>query len=209
MKLETQKIKGKDYVLVNERVKAFRSHENFKDMSIETEIVDMSENRVVMVARVKDSNGNIRASGHAEEILSKSGVNATSFLENCETSAVGRCLGFLGIGVDDSIATFEEVDQAIERQNKIEEEPEAKIVKEGKIKQSHAQAEEKFDWKNVVCPFPKHKNKKLGDIAEIDESFMSWMAGLDDIKSAELRSGVAQWLREKNNNGKQGFNRIA
>jgi hypothetical protein len=153
-------------------------------------------------------NGNIRASGHAEEILTKSGVNATSFLENCETSAVGRCLGFLGIGVDDSIATFEEVDQAIERQNEIEE-PEAKIVKEGKIKQSHAQAEEKFDWKNVACPFPKHKGKKLGEIAEIDESFMSWMSGLDDIKSAELRNGVAQWLREKNNNGKQGFNRIA
>jgi hypothetical protein len=123
MKLKTQKIKSKDYVAVNERVRAFRSHPNFKDMSIETSIIDMSGDRVVMVAKVLDSEGLIRATGHAEEIKGKSGVNATSFIENCETSAVGRCLGFLGIGVDDSIATYEEVEQAIERQEELEKKP--------------------------------------------------------------------------------------
>jgi hypothetical protein len=123
MKLKTQKIKSKDYVAVNERVRAFRSHPNFKDMSIETSIIDMSGDRVVMVAKVLDSEGLVRATGHAEEIKGKSGVNATSFIENCETSAVGRCLGFLGIGVDDSIATYEEVEQAIERQEELEKKP--------------------------------------------------------------------------------------
>lgn len=91
-------------------------------MSIETSIIDISGDRVVMVAKVLDSEGLVRATGHAEEIKGKSGVNATSFIENCETSAVGRCLGFLGIGVDDSIATYEEVEQAIERQEELDNE---------------------------------------------------------------------------------------
>jgi hypothetical protein len=43
-------------------------------------------------------------------------VNSTSHFENAETSSVGRALGFLGIGIDTSIATAEEVSSAIEKQ---------------------------------------------------------------------------------------------
>ena len=68
--------------------------------------------------------------------------------------------------------------------------------------------QEEKSWESVICPLPKHKGKTLGEIAKVDESFLNWMAGLDDIKDSKLRHGVANWLREKNNNGKQGFNRI-
>ena len=38
-----------------------------------------------------------------------SNINKTSYVENCETSAVGRALAMLGIGIDTSIASANEV----------------------------------------------------------------------------------------------------
>ena len=59
----------------------------------------------------------IVAQGMAQEDRTSSMINKTSYVENCETSAVGRCLGFLGIGVEDSIASAEEVEMAIAKQD--------------------------------------------------------------------------------------------
>jgi hypothetical protein len=189
MKLDTQKIKGKDYVLVNERVRAFRSHPNFKDMSIETSIVDISENRVVMVAKVLDADGLVKSTGHAEEIQTKSGVNSTSFIENCETSAVGRCLGFLGIGVDDSIATYEEVEQAIERQ-------------EGKIDKSEP-------WVTTKWPGQSNKGKTLAWLAENKPDFLkeTLKTKYELIKDQDtkLLSFLEQAVASISGNGKQDF----
>jgi hypothetical protein len=189
MKLETQKIKGKDYVLVNERVRAFRTHPNFKDMSLETNIVDISDNRVVMVAKVLDSDGLVKATGHAEEIQTKSGVNSTSFIENCETSAVGRCLGFLGIGVDDSIATYEEVEQAIERQEGKEVEIET--------------------WMKIEWPGQQNKGKTLAWLAENKPDFLkeTLKTKYELIKDQDtkLLSFLEQAVASISGNGKQDF----
>jgi len=189
MKLETQKIKGKDYVLVNERVRAFRTHPNFKDMSLETNIVDISDNRVVMVAKVLDSDGLVKATGHAEEIQTKSGVNSTSFIENCETSAVGRCLGFLGIGVDDSIATYEEVEQAIERQEgkEVEIEP----------------------WMTIEWPGQQNKGKTLAWLTENKPDFLKEVLKtkyeLIKDQDTKLLSFLEQAVASISGNGKQDF----
>lgn len=201
MKLKTQKIRGNDYVVVNERVRAFRAHESFKDMSIETEILNVSDDRVVMIARVRDANGNIKATGHAEEVQTKSGVNSTSFIENCETSAVGRCLGFLGIGVDDSIATFEEVERAIERQ---EEAPEAEAPKE-------KSKSEKKHWSEVICPFKAHKGKTFGDIVnEGNSGYLKWFADkIDTVEIEEVKVALQEWEKENNSDGNQSFKKVA
>jgi len=53
----------------------------------------------------------------AQEDKSSSRINQTSYVENCETSAVGRALGFMGIGIETSIATADEVDMAIKKQD--------------------------------------------------------------------------------------------
>jgi hypothetical protein len=197
LKLDTQKIKGKDYVLVNERVRAFRSHPNFKDMSIETSIVDISENRVVMVAKVLDPDGLVKSTGHAEEIHTKSGVNSTSFIENCETSAVGRCLGFLGIGVDDSIATYEEVEQAIGRQ-------ESSTI-EGVIRQN----ENLPLWVDVKWPGQQNKGKTLSWLVKNKPDFLK-----DTLKTkyelikdqdTKLLSYLEQAVASISGNGKQDF----
>ena len=114
---KTTNIKGKQYVEVNERVKAFKSLSEYKDMSMETEIVHLTDDSCVVKAIIKDASGRILATGMAQEDKSSSRINQTSYVENCETSAVGRALGFMGIGIDTSIATADEVDMAIKKQD--------------------------------------------------------------------------------------------
>ena len=114
--MKTVNIKGKNYVMVNERIKYFR--ENFKDWSLESELISLNDDACVIKAIVKDENGRIVATGFAQENRESSMINKTSFVENCETSAWGRALGNLGIGIDDSIASAEEVDMAIKKQDR-------------------------------------------------------------------------------------------
>lgn len=111
--LSTMDIKGKDYVLVNERVKAFRML--YPDGTITTEILSNENGVVVMQAKII-GDGQLLATGLAYEKESSSYINKTSYIENCETSAVGRALGFIGIGIDTAIASYEEVQNAVNNQ---------------------------------------------------------------------------------------------
>jgi hypothetical protein len=115
--LKTTNIKGKEYVQVNERIIALRKLPEYKGYSIETEMVAIDSDMCVMKATIRDAKGGIAATGFAQEDRSSSMINKTSYVENCETSAVGRALGFLGIGVESSIATAEEVSLAIAKQD--------------------------------------------------------------------------------------------
>lgn len=112
--MKTVNIKGKEYVEVNERVKHFIA--NYEGWSIETELLSNEGGVCVFKAIVKDDNGVIKATGHAYEREDSTYINKTSYIENCETSAVGRALGFLGIGIDTSIASSDEVQNAINNQ---------------------------------------------------------------------------------------------
>lgn len=118
-KLQTIDIKGKKYSTVDSRVEFFR--EKFPQWSLETEypILDLDKGVCVCRAVVKDETGKIMADGFAHEWQSKPGsmVNKTSYIENAQTSAVGRALGFIGIGINGmGIATAEEVQTAIDHQ---------------------------------------------------------------------------------------------
>lgn len=124
-KLKTVQIKGKSYVEVNERIKYFRQH--YKDWSLESEIVNMTENLITINAIIKNPQGRIIATGLAHEDKRDGYINKTSHIENCETSAWGRALGNLGIGISGSVASYEEVNTAIQKQSKIEVE---KAIKE-------------------------------------------------------------------------------
>tara|TARA_R100000388_G_scaffold88135_1_gene68322 strand:- start:1445 stop:1951 length:507 start_codon:yes stop_codon:yes gene_type:complete len=113
-KLKTVNIKGKEYVEVNERLKFFRT--NYKNWCLTSDVVELTDDRCVIKATIFDDNGNIRATGHAYEKEGSSFINKTSFVENCETSAWGRALANLGIGLDTSVASYEEVANAINQQ---------------------------------------------------------------------------------------------
>ena len=124
-KLKTVNIKGKDYVMVNERIKAFK--ELYPDYAIVTEIEHLGDGMCVIKAMVMDAEGNPKATGHAYEKEGSSPINKTSYIENCETSAVGRALGFMGIGIDTSICSAEELAIAMSQQETPEQIAERKL----------------------------------------------------------------------------------
>ena len=113
-KLKSRKIHGKDYVEVNERLRFFR--QNYPGHSIITEIISIYEDRVTLGAKILDPDGRVLSTGHAHEEKASSNINKTSYVENGETSAIGRALGIFGIGIDGGVASADEVDMAITRQ---------------------------------------------------------------------------------------------
>jgi hypothetical protein len=115
-KLEGIPVKGKNYVEVNTRVKAFR--ELCPEGMISTEIIEMADGVVTIKATIATEEGRIVSTGLAQEKESSSFINKTSYIENCETSAVGRALGFLGIGIDGSMCSADELATALNNQNK-------------------------------------------------------------------------------------------
>ena len=117
--IRTTDIKGKDYAEVNQRIKAFRMV--YPEGTIHTEMVS-NENGVCVFRAIvgfKDAEGNrnILGVGHAYEKEGSTFINKTSYIENCETSAVGRALGMAGFGIDTSVASAEEVQNAIANQD--------------------------------------------------------------------------------------------
>ena len=117
MKLKTVKIRDKEYVEVNERLKAFRTMPEYKGYSLVSDVVSLENGVITVKASIYDADGRIIATGLAQEKESSSFINKTSYVENCETSAWGRALGNLGIGIDTSVASAEEVENAINNQN--------------------------------------------------------------------------------------------
>ena len=109
---KTGKTVTKQYATVDSRVEFFR--EKYPQWAITTEfpIMDITKGTCVCKATITDENNRVVATGTAYEWVSKPGsmVNGTSYVENAETSAVGRALGFLGIGINGmGIASAEEV----------------------------------------------------------------------------------------------------
>ena len=107
---------SKEYNTVDQRIQGFR--ELYPDGSIQPEIINLTETLCVIKATAYDDTGKIIATGHAQEIKEASYINETSYVENCETSAIGRCLGVIGIGITEGIASVEEMEAQKEAEKK-------------------------------------------------------------------------------------------
>ena len=110
LKEKAIKIKGKDYVLVSDRIIYF--NETYTNGSIETKLIsEPSETMVVIKATVLPDvkQPERKFTGYSQAKWGDGYINKTSALENAETSAVGRALAMLGIGVIDSIASVDEI----------------------------------------------------------------------------------------------------
>ena len=147
--MKTIDIKGKPYVMANERIKYFR--DNYPDGAILTDLISDVDGKCIFKAEIIVDDKCV-ATGYAYENENSTFINKTSYIENCETSAVGRALGIFGIGIDDSVASFEEVANAISNQSEVK-----KTVKE---------------WSKEYVGFGKNKGKKW---SEVDDNFLDWV----------------------------------
>jgi len=115
--VKTVNIKGKEYITVNERLIHFRKEAAYNGWRIVEDLVSLDDKEGVFKATILDPDGNEMVSAHAQEYRDSSYINKTSFLENGFTSALGRALGYLGIGLDTSIASADEVGNAVANQD--------------------------------------------------------------------------------------------
>jgi len=161
------RIGNKQYMQVNERVNYFRSNDDYKGYSLTTEILEHKDGFIMMKAYVKDPNDRVISEGTAYELNEAQGgnkINLTSYIENCETSAVGRALGFLGIGVDSSIASAEEVTNAIKQQESLGVKVENKSQTE-QPRETHKEYEKVF-W-DGVSPIKQFDHFMVGELEYI------------------------------------------
>lgn len=158
-------IKGKDYSEVNQRIKAFRMV--YPQGTIQTQMISNENGVCIFQARVYDDFNRLLGTGTAYEKEDSSFINKTSYIENCETSAVGRALGMCGFGIDVSVASAEEVQNAIQNQTVTQEEAD-----------------------NYKLTFGKHQGKKL---TEVPKEYIEWLLGNSKdermIKLIELATG--------------------
>ncbi len=117
MGIDTINIKGGQYAMVKDRVSHFRS--TYKDFAIQTDILtlDLEKGHCVVKATIMSPQYHAVATGLAHEWRDdrSSMVNRTSFVENAETSAIGRALACFGIGIEDAYASAFEVDLAAQK----------------------------------------------------------------------------------------------
>ncbi len=115
-RLKTVNIKGKQYVEVNERLIYFRK--KYPNFSLTSHVLEKTDKSICIQARIDNDKGVTIATGIAEEEKGSTFINKTSYVENCETSAWGRALANFGIGLESSVASAEEVGNAIANQQK-------------------------------------------------------------------------------------------
>lgn len=179
--MKTVDIKGKDYVLINERIKHFRSSQEYKGYAIISDIISHVNGVILVKASIINDKGVTVATGHAQEKEADGYINKTSYVENCETSAWGRALANLGIGIDASIASAEEVANAITQQNK----PASKVAPKPQSKPtSQPKAVTKID--DVLRDQLKKRQGKGGETSEILTILLNPEHKLTDSKKAEV-----------------------
>ena len=171
LKSKTGKTLGTDYVEVNKRVQAFRRL--FPEGCITTEIEHAENGTIIMKAKVfSDYKAcTLLATGYAQEKEGSSFINQTSYIENCETSAVGRALGFLGIGIRKSIASKEEVENA--KLNQTISQTQEKAIRD--VIKNHDISNDK-----VIDMLQKRNHKKLEELTTSE--YMDFYKELTDEK---------------------------
>jgi hypothetical protein len=174
MNLPTIDIKGKPYVLVKDRILAF--HELHPNGSIVAEQLPDTERVLVRATVTPDVANPARIfTAHSQAIWGDGYINKTSALENAETSAVGRALAMLGIGIIDSVASADEM---------------AKAATANAAKPRAELSQETINlWVNSLkaCKTPAELEVQVDKLRRSTEEIRTCPAVIDAYKMAHLR----------------------
>jgi len=140
-----------DYETVEERlIKFWKDH---PDGQIHTKLLESQSARFIVEASIYRTEADLRpwTTGLAEETVQGRGVNATSALENCETSAIGRALANAGYATKGKRASREEM---------------GKVVKANEVKASIDEVKAKM----------ADTSKEYVPVAKADDPWTQWEA---------------------------------
>ena len=181
-----------DYETVEVRLEKFiKDYPNFR---IATELESFQGNRYIVKAYLyKDINDGVSwATGYAEETISERGVNSTSALENCETSAIGRALANAGYAAKGKRPSREEMTKVVA----------AKPVKpavQDVVSDNQDYWTTPVGQYNKVVDAPVTLDKAMENIAAI-------MGTPEAVEAPSCEHGHMQWREgEKNGKGWGGY----
>jgi len=144
-----------DYETVEERLIKF--WKDYPDGRIDTKLVEASASRFIVQAYIyrTEADQHPWSSGLAEETISGRGVNATSALENCETSAIGRCLASAGYATKGKRPSREEMAKVAAKQAVVTSIAEVKAKMAETATQYVPVAKESDPWTTWERPAPQ------------------------------------------------------
>ena len=176
-----------DYEPVEVRLEKFiKDYPAFR-ISTELEVVEATR-YIVKAYLFKDAQDSVAwATGYAEEKVTDRGVNQTSALENCETSAIGRALANAGYAPKGKRPSREEMSKVVAR-------------KEPKPPVQEVKAEDQDYWTTPVGQY----NKVVDAPVTLDKAidYVSQIMGTPEaVEAPSCEHGHMQW-REGEKNGK-------
>ena len=185
-----------DYETVEVRLEKFIK--DYADFRISTELEVVEKDRYIVKAYLyKTSSDSVAwATGYAEEKITDRGVNSTSALENCETSAIGRALANAGYAAKGKRPSREEMTKVVT----------PRVAKptvqdlEASIRKADAEPADQDYWTTPVNEYrgvvdaPVTLDKAMENIAAI-------MGTGEAVEAPSCEHGHMQW-REGEKNGK-------
>ncbi len=187
-------IHGKEYKTVAKRVQEFRESNISRFWTITTDVIKLDDDQVLIKAIILNDDGRVIATGHGHEVKSASQINRTSYVENAETSAIGRALACLGLGGTE-FASADEVANAIHQQKTVHA-PTQSITPTAGALDNFNSAE-----KELIAQFAEDITElvKSGDVAtacgnmetlENEEKLACW-----SLLSSEVRSAIKKFKK--------------
>jgi hypothetical protein len=176
-----------DYEPVEVRLEKFiKDYPAFR-ISTELEVVEATR-YIVKAYLYKDASDSVAwATGYAEETVTARGVNQTSALENCETSAIGRALANAGYAPKGKRPSREEMTKVVAK-------------KEVKPPVQEVKADDQDYWTTPVGQYNKVVDAPV-TLEKAMENISAVMGTQEAVEPPSCQHGHMTW-REGEKNGK-------